>query len=208
MPSVPAREDGYDLMGNLTTKANVKSFLGITDTSADTFLDFYIPYASAVIENYCNRVFGEATYADEISDGDGSRTLLTRQWPIIAVTSLYDDTGRTWGSASLIATTDYVVDKRLGLIKLDKLKFFKGVGNVKVTYSAGYKLPGVTGGSGDLLPGELEDVCIKLMAKAHKDRGSVIGLASINFEGGTKSFMTDLPLDIQRVLQRYRRVSL
>ena len=195
-------------MGNLTTLANVKSYLGgQVDTAGETFVTFAIPYISSVIETYCGRLFGETTYTDEIHDGDGGKQLVLKNYPIISVTSLYDDIDRAWTASTLIAASDYVIKKESGVLYRVDANFFNiERGNIKVTYVAGYKLPGASSGNGTAFPLALEDVCVKLVALAFRDRGMNLGLNSINFEGGTKSFTVDIPEDLKRILNIFRRI--
>lgn len=195
-------------MGKLSQLATVKSFLGVTDNNSDALINNLIDRVSARIETYCSRTLGSATYMDEIYDGDGlSRSLFLRQWPVISVSSLYDDINRSWGSDSLIASADYVVHNDWGEIKLIKNsslwapslepKFGKGVGNIKVTYTAGYLLPGGSG-SGSALPADIEGACNDLVYMDYFGRG-------LSGPEGLRSFVQDIPEKIQRILDRYKR---
>lgn len=194
-------------MGKLTQLATVKEYLGITDTASDTLINNLIDRASEFMETFCGRKFGEASYT-EYHDGDGiASKLFLRQWPIISsLTSLHDDTNRTYGSASLVNTDDYVATNETGIIALDGLRFHVGVANVKAVYSAGYKLPGGTG-SGSPLPLDLEQACIELVALRWNDRGKErLGKTSQAMgDGGTESYVQDLPWQIRLILERYRK---
>jgi hypothetical protein len=75
----------------LTTLANVKDELNITDDSNDTSLTRFIAEESAAISRYCNRIFGLATWQDEFRPqrgvrGEGvrgaSNPLKLSRWPL------------------------------------------------------------------------------------------------------------------------------
>ena len=126
-------------MANLVKIERVKTYLEIasTDTAQDVLLQDLIARIGAWVERYCDRTFAKATYIEQY-DGDGSDTLVVRQWPLMSVASLFDDPLRVFGAATQIAATDFVLYKNTGIIRLDGLAFSTGIQNVKVTYDAGY----------------------------------------------------------------------
>lgn len=119
----------------LATKEDVKYVLGKaqTDTTQDDRIQTLINLVSGRAEAWCGRVFKEATYTDELYDGDNDSILLLRNYPsneIIAVSidgvsvdmsdpltfQLYKEEGYIWYSPG----------------------FSAGRQNVKVTYKGGY----------------------------------------------------------------------
>lgn len=84
----------------------------------------------------------------ELHDGNGIEFIQLNYWPIIALTSIYDDVNRTFGSESLIAATDYEIYRNnpnspisnAGQVRYLDGTFAKGMSNVKVTYTAGFSL--------------------------------------------------------------------
>jgi len=141
----------------LTTHSRVKEFLGIKadDASKDAMLAEFVERVSAAISARCKRVFEFESGITEYYDGDGVMSqVMARRYPIVSVTSLSDDPDRAYGSATLIAATDYTVDKGWGVVQLDGFRFRKGLQNIKVVYDGGYKV----------IPQDLERAAILLIA--------------------------------------------
>jgi hypothetical protein len=136
----------------LTTLAHVKEFLGIptATTTDDTFLQNVITRISDDIEKECGRTF-HASDLTEYYNGDGTDTLVLKNFPINSIASIHDDTDRVYGSDSLISASDYIFYSDEGMIQLDGLTFMKGLRNVKVVYNAGYST----------IPTDLEKACIQ-----------------------------------------------
>jgi len=149
----------------LTTHSRVKEYLGIKadDASKDAMLAEFVERVSAAISTRCKRVFEFESGITEYDDGDGVMSqLMVRRYPIVSVASLYDDPDRAYGSATLIAATEYTVDKGWGLIQLDGFRFLKGLQSVKVVYDGGYKV----------IPQDLERAAIILCAADFLDSQS------------------------------------
>ena len=95
----------------------------------------------------------------ELQDGDGSSFIQLNYWPIISITSLYADVNRTFGSETLIASTDYEIYRNnsnnpisnAGQIRYLEGNFAGGASNVKATYTAGFSLFEVHEGYNDQL---------------------------------------------------------
>lgn len=115
----------------LDTLANVKSRLGITGTSYDTFLTSQITLISDVIEAYCRRKFLEADYEQTFYYGDlqKSTKLDLFHYPIVSVTSIEED-----GVA--VDAADYRIHKASGTI-IRTSGYFHGAEETVVTYTAG-----------------------------------------------------------------------
>jgi len=132
----------------LTSLTNFKALIKKTDDTSDNIINRMIAAASNEIENYTKRKIRGRTYGAngipaDYYNGTGSPRLFTKQYPIISVTSLYDDTVRTFDSTTLKASTDYVIWKDDGIIELydnaaKGSTFLKDIGNIKLIYSAGY----------------------------------------------------------------------
>ena len=196
----------------LTVKANFKTYKGITKNDDDTLIDDLIKRASGFIESQCGRKFGEATYT-EYYDGDDVRSfpvsrrdkLILENHPVTTFTSLHDDTNGVFGSSTLIATADYDVKMDSGIVVLKAVKFNIGVGNIKAVYDAGYVLPDQ---ASPTLPDEIEHACIELTNWMFEDRGERVGLVSKSIlEGGNTTFMQELPILVQRVINTYKRLN-
>lgn len=92
--------------------------LGISLRQMETDqIDDFLQVATAAVENYCERIFSEETHVETFR-GDGSKTYLTYQYPVVSITSItaknlstgdtvtYDteaviDTSQNWASGRI-----------------------------------------------------------------------------------------------------------
>jgi len=183
-------------MANLVTLERVKTYLEIanTETAQDVLLQDLIARIGAWMERYCDRSFAKATYTEQ-RDGDGTATLLVREWPLLSVTSLYDDPLRVFGAATQIAASDFALYPNQGLIRLDGRIFSVGIQNVKVTYEAGYAE----------IPQDLQQALIELIADRFRNKENQgirsLAIGSYRVDYGEE----ELPGEIRGVLEGYRR---
>src|SRR5512147_1225586 len=166
-------------MGNLTTLANVKTLLQISDNSQDSLLSLLISSISSQIETYCGRSFGYADY-DEILASNNRQLLQLNQWPIKKITFI-KQSGNT-----LVAGQDYQTYSQY----LNAGQVYRGSGWTgpswvrgltadpytgeyiyEVSYSAGYVLPGATAPTPpptvDPLPADIELAASLMVSKAY-----------------------------------------
>ena len=132
----------------LTSLTNFKNYIGKTSTTDDFKIEKLIMAASGDIDKFTGkrlrgRTYGANGLAAEFHDGNGKHRLFPRQYPIISVTSLYDDTNLSFGSDTLKTSTDYTIFSDEGFIQLNSTAvlgtiFNKGTANVKLIYTAGY----------------------------------------------------------------------
>lgn len=125
---------------SLTSRSKAKVYLQLnqSDVTYNEFIDDLIDGVSAGIEEYTARKFVSRSYT-EYYDGDGTRVLLLRQFPIVSITSIHDDPDRNYNSDTLIDADDYVSDDDIGKVTLvDIDAFTKGIHAIKVIYTAGY----------------------------------------------------------------------
>lgn len=132
----------------LTSLSSVKQHLNKSNTTNDSYLEMLISTASGDIEAYCHRNLRVRDYGNngigaDYYNGDGSGRLFVNHFPIVSVTSLYDDLNRDFTSTYLKASTDYVIWRDEGMIQLltDAVlgsSFSLGIQNVKLIYTAGY----------------------------------------------------------------------
>lgn len=122
--------------GALTTLANVKVFLGITNTNSDTILNELISKISAECELITSRKLIAAAFT-EYFDGDRRDTFRLRNFPINSITSIHDDYGRDYGADTLVPSDDYTFDADDGIVKID-YQTGRGRNNVKIVYNGGY----------------------------------------------------------------------
>jgi hypothetical protein len=101
-----------------TTKTNIKTLLGIADTSLDNVIDLLIPQAEELVKGYLQREIEETTYTEYYS-GTGNQILILNQSPVQSVTSVYENPGGFYGdglnafpaSSELVQGTNFVLRK-------------------------------------------------------------------------------------------------
>ncbi|MDB5361151.1 MAG: hypothetical protein JWO51_2448 [Rhodospirillales bacterium] len=179
-------------MADLTTLANLKAWLNLTATGDDAVLGRLVTAASGFIENWLGRPIGLTGHV-ETRDGTGGTTLVFAVTPTVAVTALTIDGNPVSPSPDGIAPGYVFSPSRLAVIGGG---FRRGLGNVLVSYQAGYAA----------VPPEVEQAVIALAALRYRERER-IGLVSKGLAGETTSFaQKDMPADVATALQRYRKV--
>lgn len=180
-------------MADLTTLANVKSWLTIATTTDDAILTRMVTSVSNYIQSWLNRSFAVATYTD-IHNGSGTGyQLALHEYPIISVSSV------TISGNIIPASPDgiqpgYMFDARG--IYFNGYQLTKGLQNVRITYSAGYAVT----------PPEIEQACIELISLRYRER-SRIGEVSKSIGGEVISYtQKDFPDGVKTILNNYKRV--
>lgn len=203
---------------DLTTVANVKLMLGITDASKDAVLALLIRQVSAAIENRCERQFALRTYQTIYRRGDGispvsatldKAPLVVPRWPIVSIASVTESDGVT--TTTLVAGTDYEVDARLGLLfRLASTIPARWVAQtITVTYDAGYTVP--ASGASYTLPADLESVAIEWVRIRYYAIGrdltvrasEVTGIGRTEYSVGA-GMDHGLPQSLSDILDNYR----
>lgn len=207
---------------DLTTLENVKDDLAIpsTDTSSDTTLARFIAEQSALVAQYCDRVFQIETVQDVITPdrdpyphqvtGMLSELQLSR-WPIVSITSV-TDTVAVGVTNTLVSGTDYTLDAARGwLTKIDPNTGYPtgwSPDQYTIEYVAGYFTPGT-----DSPPPDLEMAVLRLVTARFKARGRDPFLRSQGEPGvGQEQYWIGalpgqtgpFPPDIASVLEKYR----
>jgi hypothetical protein len=207
--TVTAPTGSYDL----TTLADVKAELMITDDLSDTWLSSVISRISAQIRLYCNRVFQVETLQDAIyyqmdpypyQVPGGVMQLQLSRWPIVSIASV---TINNQIASPLVLTqgTDFTVDPNTGiLIRLNSYTGYPMIWEddpTVIVYQAGY----------ETVPLDLEDACIRLIKMKWFARTRDPLLKSTDDAGvGTQAFWVGslglgmMPPDIADLLDSYR----
>lgn len=183
----------------LITSTSMAAILGITAGSAEeTQMDDLINEASGYIRDETMRTTLVSATLTEYYDGDGSRVLLTRSWPITSITAMYIDPDRSYGSDTLIASAYYMIDNALGGIKLDGETLLSGFQSVKLTYVAGWTTA----------PTDVQHACKSIVTFWYKQAmENRIGISSRSEAGQSVSYRDRIPGDAQRIINRYRDAS-
>ena len=187
---------------SLTTLANVKAFKNLTTSEHDAEILRLIPAVDGFIEAYCNRPLEQAAVTEYHSGRAGQSSLRLDRYPVAALTSLYDDVDRVYGSTTLIDPSDYVLeDEKAGIVKLDGLTFREGLKNIKVVYTAGYA-------AGSKERALLEQAAIELLWLArNKGDLALLGLQSRSIaDGRVDTFDVDWPAGVKEILDPFRKM--
>src|SRR5262245_13484732 len=68
----------------IITTARAKELVPNFPSADDSVMSDIVDAASALVERYCGRTFGVASY-DELYDGSGHRNLIVNQYPITSI---------------------------------------------------------------------------------------------------------------------------
>lgn len=93
--------------------------------------------ALKIIENYCNRTFGQATYTNEEYKGSGTEYLNLRNYPIVTLTKVEENYGSVAVASWSEVTANVYALKPSGQIYTEN-GFFRVERMYRVTYTAGY----------------------------------------------------------------------
>lgn len=125
----------------LDTLANVKTFLGESTTTYDSFLQLQIDMVSDAIEGYCGRKFAQADYTQTFyrEDFDGPlyfKELLLYHYPLNSIATIVEKRDET----DLVGTAVSNYRFHTPTAKLTKHwgSFFCNGRILEVTYNAGY----------------------------------------------------------------------
>lgn len=201
--TVTSAASSYDL----TTLANVKAELGITDGGSDAVLSRYISGASQAAAQFCNRVFPSETVSEQFLPRrydrficSGVAPLQLWRWPLITVTSVTED------DVLLVADQDFLVDAKNGqLTRVDSSSGFPRTWPnvaIVVVYSAGYAS----------IPADLEDAIIRMVTKRWSAKGrdstlkqqSIPGVLEQTFWIATGTEAGNMTPDVTDILDNYR----
>lgn len=137
---------------DLTTLADVKAWLGRTDTNSDPLLSALITRASRQIYSYLQRPLVLPHSVSEMQGGAQGRISLLKEWPVLSISSLGVDgvtipeaAGAT-GDGWTLEPWDGVPPGRPQRLWLRGYDFSAcgGFGSVRIDYQAGYQITNET----------------------------------------------------------------
>jgi len=135
-------------LNDLCRLADVKLWLGRTDTNSDSLLASLITRASRDIYSYLQRPQLLPRTVTEIRDGNGGTSLILKQWPVISVASVVA-CGKTIPPCSAASEfgTGYVFEQwdgappgRPQALSLRGCSFPTGAQSVSIVYQSGYQV--------------------------------------------------------------------
>ena len=193
------------------TRDELKPFLGISsdDTGEDERINQVNNMVSDQIETFLDRLVvtrGSITeYHTFLVD---SPTLYASQWPLISVTSIHEDTNRTYGASTLLTvTTDYIVHLAAGKITRvhssggSPRAWQTGFRAVEHIFTAGYATTAT-------VPAGLKYISLRVMALAWREVArKQQGVASVSDDLGsvTRLFPAGLTPQIKNDLFAWKR---
>lgn len=123
---------------DLTSIEDVKALLGPNfGTQGDQSLIEIISIVSGQIETYLDRKITTGTYIEQLDVKPLQWKFYLKAYPIVSVTSIYNDYDRVFDSSSLVEAADYYVDLERGAVAIDRTILTSGNGVLKITYSGG-----------------------------------------------------------------------
>lgn len=77
----------------MITLADIKTYLGVTGTTHDQFLQHWLDVVVSAVEEYCGRPFSQKTYTEIFHRDNWGSSLRTYHYPIKSITSVTDAMG-------------------------------------------------------------------------------------------------------------------
>ena len=183
-------------MANLVTRAEFKTYAGISSSSQDALIDNLLPKISALVRTVCKTQFlDDIGLFTDIHDG-GSQFIYPRNSPVVSISSLTlsEEYGVTY--TALTNYTDWVYKANDQVIQSIDSSFPTFINGYKLIYSAGY-----TSMPDDLKLAVLDLVqyYLKNDAAVHSNR-MPSGQTGLHIEYLAN---TALPAHIKRILDQY-----
>ncbi|MFA5376870.1 MAG: hypothetical protein WC455_14060 [Dehalococcoidia bacterium] len=186
---------------NLVTLAEAKSFIEGSTTGATTYDSNYENIINAVSWRF-NVEAGRHLKAQETTeryDGNGGRELYLNNYPINSTgITCYIDSSYTFTTDYLIDSTDILIYASEGKIWRYDGTFPEGNLNIKIICNMGYSSSSMPE---DLKRAALETCSLFWNREDKKDR---IGIRTESYEGGSRTYETDLPWSAKQILEYYR----
>jgi len=188
-----------DTDNQLVSVDDALSFIGIpSDDTRMEKLQFYINAASWYCNKHTRRKLKSRSLT-EYYNGDGTNVLLMKNYPITAITHIYDDLSRAYGSDTEIDSSNlvYMPEDLACKLVYDGGVFSVGIRNIKAEYTAGYTT----------IPYDLRQACLELVAYYWKNtEEGRFGLISQQLaDGSVRLETTTVPKSVLQVLDLYRK---
>jgi hypothetical protein len=187
----------------LVSLDEAKEYLAIQGSEEDEIVAAIVNGVSGTVSAYLGRELVQKTYT-EYYNGNGTPSLILRNYPVVSITSIHEDSLRMWQSdAAVDVAGDVQVNLSTGILTNwnNRYAWDRGRGNIKVVYVAGYTI-GVT------MPHVIR-MATKRLADLHYREGYThrkLDTASEAIGGATTSYVRDaIPKDVAAMLAPYRR---
>jgi hypothetical protein len=200
---------------DIVSIADLKQWANVSGTASDDLIQDVITGISTFVYTWTGRtpnIFSDVTSLTETYSGSGSRILYLRNFPIVSVSSLVVS-GQNIAVSPAWGTPGYFIDDSKKFLTIRPgggagtfaslnlgagWAFWPGIGNIAVTYSAGY-----ASAPEDLYIAVLKMCTVVLNRRLREDQaGEAIPQA------GTTSYRTwDFGPDVWSILRTYKRIS-
>lgn len=190
---------------DLTSVANVKTYLGISVSTYNSLFELLIGQATDTIERYLGgRRIVQTAYTNEEYDGTGSKHLLLLNFPVSSTATFTLQRNRASDNTDdweTIDAEDYWVDYDAGIVHSGTMgDFLAGHFNYRVSYTAGYQKTATNWTM------DLEGVCILLVGMVF-NRRKAMGISSESIGDFSVDFTMELERDpaVKATLDKYKR---
>jgi hypothetical protein len=215
----------------LTTVSAVQQYTGIADTEK-ALLEILLPAVETAVKKFIDRDIESQSYVDWYG-GNNTTILLLNEYPVTSLTEIREDSTGFFGSVAgsfgtetiLVSGIDYALikDGRNQLAEVGRVMRINGVwpgryeykrgllttalkpgiGNIKVTYTAGY--------AANAIPKDIQLACWQLCARLRQMRksGQLYASESLaEYAYNLHQLVLDKLIvgDVAQLLSRYRRV--
>ena len=191
----------------LTQLSTVKARLALTVTDYDGILTNAIKAVSDRFDKETNRILARTTSATHEFDATDTEVSPPR-YPIESVTKFETKSNETDGWTEQTGVS-YLV-RRQCVVSLSSPLDTRPSALARLTYSAGYVLPGTTPSAGQTaLPDDLEQAAVEQVAYWFRNRDNTGTVRTWPHDGTYQAFLqSDLLLEVRAVLKKYKRFSL
>lgn len=196
-------------MANLTTLAIVRQSITRLALVSDDEINRLIGEASSVIESYCNRTFGTATFTETL-DTDGSGQIFLKNTPITSITSI--TVGLPNGGTVLDAST-YTFNSLTGEIRgISSDGFFPDSAGISTALSGSYGFQSVQivyVGAYGTIPAAVVGRCLALvnrMSASNATDPSIVSktMGKVEYTKAASSDEAILTNSDRRILSQFR----
>lgn len=173
----------------ILTLAEMKAELGITDNADNALLTAWLEGLQGRFDTHLNRRLLRGENTVELFDGGGT-WVRPQGWPLESVASLHVDTDQEWDADSLIASDDYRINLKRGLVYYTVTpgtKFPEGLQNVRVVSTGGYVSTGTAATATQFAMPEDIRRCMRLQAGFEWRNRTSLGKESFSAGGASMS---------------------